>query len=387
VKIAVIALTNLRRLTRDRVGLFFVFVFPLVVIVTIGSVFGSGFTPRMGLLAEGGGPLQQRLIEEIGRIDDLELVSYDEEQALITDVERGELEGGVVIPDGYDRAVESGDAGRLEFFARPNSFEALSVQTAVSAAIADQNALLKAARFSEREGIGSFADALARAESLQASVPTVGTELRYAGAAASDEDAGAFDQGAAQQLILFVFLTSLSAASQLIQTRRLGLSRRMISTPTSVRTVLLGETLGRFVIAMVQGVFIVGASALLFGVGWGDPLGTSLVVVLFALVSSGAAMLFGAMLENDEQAASAGVFAGLGLAALGGCMVPLEVFPDTMRTIAHLIPHAWAVQALDDLVTEGAAAADVLTEIGVLAAFAAGLLTIATWRLHRTIVD
>jgi ABC-2 type transport system permease protein len=161
----------------------------------------------------------------------------------------------------------------------------------------------------------------------------------------------------------------------------------MISTPTSVRSVLLGETLGRFVIAMVQGVFIVAASALLFGVDWGDPLGTSLVVILFALVSSGAAMLFGAMLQNDEQAASAGVFAGLGLAALGGCMVPLEIFPDTMRTIAHIIPHAWAVQALDDLVTEGATAVDVLTEIGVLAAFAAGLLTVATWRLHRTIVD
>jgi ABC-2 type transport system permease protein len=57
-----------------------------------------------------------------------------------------------------------------------------------------------------------------------------------------------------------------------------------------------------------------------------------------------------------------------------------------MERIAHVTPHAWAVEGLTDVVIEGAGVGDVLTQIGVLAAFAAVLLTLATWRLHRSIV-
>jgi len=35
----------------------------------------------------------------------------------------------------------------------------------------------------------------------------------------------------------------------------------------------------------------------------------------------------GSALSNEQQAGSLGVFLGLALAALGGAMVPLEVFP------------------------------------------------------------
>jgi len=160
----------------------------------------------------------------------------------------------------------------------------------------------------------------------------------------------------------------------------------MISTPTSVGTVLAGETIGRFLVVMVQGLFIVIASALLFGVDWGQPLAAGTIVVLFALVWTGAAMLFGAIFDNDEQANSIGVFAGLGLAALGGCMVPLEVFPATMERIAHVTPHAWAVEGLTDVVLDGATLGDVLPQVLVLVGFAVALLSIATWRLHKSLV-
>ena len=69
---------------------------------------------------------------------------------------------------------------------------------------------------------------------------------------------------------------------------------------------------------------------------------------------------------------------GLGLAALGGSMVPLEVFPDTMRAVAHFTPHAWANDAFADLVQEHGTVPDILRELGVLAAYALGLLTLAT---------
>jgi ABC-2 type transport system permease protein len=80
-----------------------------------------------------------------------------------------------------------------------------------------------------------------------------------------------------------------------------------------------------------------------------------------------------------------GVFLGLVLAALGGCMVPLEIFPPLMYWIAHLIPHAWAIEALTDSMATGAGPGQVATELSVLAAYGVALLAIATVLLRRTL--
>ena len=121
---------------------------------------------------------------------------------------------------------------------------------------------------------------------------------------------GAFQPGAQSQLILFMFLTSMTAATQLILTRQLGVSRRMVASPVRISTILVGETLGRFGVAMLQGLFIVLLSAVVFGVSWGDPLAAGTVVVLFALVGTGAAMVVGVFSNNPDQAGALGVMAG-----------------------------------------------------------------------------
>ena len=93
-------------------------------------------------------------------------------------------------------------------------------------------------------------------------------------------------------------------------------------------------------------------------------------------------MLMGALFDNDEQAGSMGVFLGLGLAALGGCMVPMEIFPDTMVQIAHLTPHAWGLDGFSELIRRGGDITSIVTELAVLTAFAVALLSIGTWRLR-----
>jgi ABC-2 type transport system permease protein len=127
------------------------------------------------------------------------------------------------------------------------------------------------------------------------------------------------------------------------------------------------------------------ATLFIFGVDWGDPLGAVAVLVAFAAVGAGAAMLMGAVFANAEQAGGVGVMAGLGLAALGGCMLPLELFSPTLRRVAHITPHAWAVDAFSDLVQRGGTLIDILPELGVLTLYAAVLLTLASWRLRVVI--
>ena len=62
-KALAIAGANVRRLLRDRTGLFFVFVFPIVIIITIGATFGGGFVARLGVVSPGEGPLEAELVE------------------------------------------------------------------------------------------------------------------------------------------------------------------------------------------------------------------------------------------------------------------------------------------------------------------------------------
>ena len=112
---------------------------------------------------------------------------------------------------------------------------------------------------------------------------------------------GRFEAGAYSELVFFVFLTSLTGSAALIQSRRLGISRRMLSTPTPVRTILVGEWLGRFGVPMVRGLFIMFGSALVFGVDWGDPLAAAAILIVFSLGAAAPGMLMGSVFEQDRR--------------------------------------------------------------------------------------
>jgi ABC-2 type transport system permease protein len=262
---------------------------------------------------------------------------------------------------------------------------AVALETAIGAEVARQAAAVSAARLAADEVGGSVDQQLATVVEVQSTLPELEVATQTAGSETFPRSLLGFALGAQSQLVLFVFLTSLTGATQLILTRTLGVSRRMLSTPTSAATIVAGEALGRFGVAMIQALIIVIASAVAFGVAWGDPLGAAAIVVAFSLVGAGAAMLVGAVASNAEQASALGVVGGLVLGAMGGAMVPPEIFPETMRTISRATPHAWALDGLRALAVDGATLAGVLPQVGVLLAFAAVLLGLAAWRLRASL--
>ncbi len=159
----------------------------------------------------------------------------------------------------------------------------------------------------------------------------------------------------------------------------------MLSTPTSTGTIVIGEGTGRWSVAMVQGLYIMLATYLIFRVNWGDPLGALLLLVTFAAVGAGAGMLMGAVFSNDAQATGVGIVVSLGLAALGGCMLPVELFSPTMQKVAHLTPHAWALDGFAELVRRNGTVVDILPELAILTVYATVLLLLASWRLRITL--
>jgi ABC-2 type transport system permease protein len=185
--------------------------------------------------------------------------------------------------------------------------------------------------------------------------------------------------------VLFMFLTSMTAAARLVYTKQLGVSRRMVSTPTSVGTIVAGEAFGRLGVALLQAAFIVAVTAIVFNVSWGDPLAAAALILVFGVVAAAVAMLIGALSQNPDQASSLGVFLGLALAALGGCMIPIQTMPDVMQQLSRLIPHSWALLGLQSLIRDGGGIDSVATNLAVLTLFAVVLMTLAAWRFRKAI--
>lgn len=382
-KVFAIAGTNVRRMLADRGNIFFVFIMPLALVLLIGAQFGGDFRPQLGVVAGSPGPLGDQLIEALGDRG-VGLTRYGSEREMVEAVSRAEVHAAVVIPDGFDAGLRAGEPVEIAFFSQAVG-SGPQLRSIVESALAEQAWTTESARIVAGSSPVTYDSALRLTGDLQESIPGVRVRQEAAGEALFPESLGRFDLGASNQLVLFMFLTTLAGSAALIQSRQLGVSSRMLSTPTGMATVVAGEAVGRFAVALVQGLYIMAATLVVFGVNWGNPAGAIALVVMFALVGAGAATLMGATFRNDQQAGGMGVVVGLVLAALGGAMLPLELFSPTMQRVAHFTPHAWALDGFAELVRRGGSIADVLAELGVLASYAAVLLALAAWRLKKAI--
>jgi ABC-2 type transport system permease protein len=379
-----IAGNDVRRLLRQRANIFFLFVLPMLIILLLGAAFGGSDKARIGIVGGQGGPLARQLLVELGSRPSTDVQRYTSAGSLRRDVAHGNLDAGLLVPAGYDNLLRRGSHVTLDYVGRPDSL-AQQLRATIQSVVADQGRVIAVAQLLERRQGIPFDRALARARKAASVTPPLDVRVTSPDGSSYTATSSRFSTGASTQLLLFIFLYSLNGAAWMIETRRLGIARRILSTPTSSRTLVVGQLLGRFAVALIQALIIILGSLLFFGVDWGNPLGTAAVVIAFALVGTGAAVLLGSLFASEQQVGPVALLLGLGLAALGGSMAPLEVFPSTARKIAHLTPHAWANDAFTKLLKHGGDLASILPQVGVLLGIAAVLLTLATWRLRRTL--
>jgi linearmycin/streptolysin S transport system permease protein len=384
VKALVMAGSGLRRLARDRLALFFLVLLPVVIILIVGLAFGDAGSERLpvGVAEEGAGRLGNELRAELEASPALDARAYDDADAVRKAVRRGVVAAGVVVPDGYDEALRAGRRADVTFVTDQSRPAPAPVRSAVAAVVARQAAQVKAARLAAETAGVPFDTALARARALADGQPRIRVEATTVGGREDALPAG-FNYTAPANLVLFVFITSMAGAASLIEARRLGVTRRLLATPTTAATILFGEALGRFAVALLQGLIIFLVGWLVFGVDWGDPPAALLLLVTFALVATGVGLLLGSVLRNAEQATSIGPPVGIALGMLGGCMWPLAIVPAPMRAVGHLFPQAWAMDGFIALIARNAGLTGITRQLAVLAAV---LLALATWRLRKALV-
>lgn len=384
-----IAGVAVRRLLRDRSTIFFVFVFPLLLILLIGAQFGGGQTTlTLAVSTTDVGPLGEDLVAALADHEEVTVERHRDATSVVDAVAQGAATGGLVIPPGYDQALRSPRGVVLDYVGRPDSLSP-ALQAIVAPVVGDQNQRITLADLViVVDDDVSYAAALDQADLAIEVLPAIRVAHEVVGTDELSEafaGLGRFDLAAVQQLNLFVFLAALTSAAALLQSREYGVTRRLLAHPVSAGQVLRGEALGRLGVALVQGLYIVLGTLVLFGVDWGDPLAALAITAMFATASAGAGLLLGAVARSQAQAGAIGIGLGIAVAALGGSMLPVELMPDGVQPITRLTPHYWSYDAFAEVVRRNGSVGDVLPQLAVLAAQAAVLLGVAGVLLRRTL--
>ena len=380
-----IASNSLRRFTRDRTALFFIVVLPILVIVIVGATVTGFGAFRIGLVVEGSGPRTDALIAALQKSDAMIVTRFATIDRAASAVRRSEQSASIVIPDHYDADIAAGRPSTIELVGDRTSTAFIAAGSAVQSVVASQASLVQAARFATEHVGGTFDENLARAESVSRSTAHVVVTATSVDTRGRTLPQG-FSYSAPTMLVLFVFINSLASGASIIESRKLGMYERMAAAPVRRRDIVIGETLTYLSIALFQSLLIVGLGAVVFGVSWGSPPAAAALILMWALVGTGAGVLSGTLMRTPEQASSIGPPLGIAAGMLGGCMWPLEIVPPVMRTIGHFLPHAWAVDAWTILLSRNGGIGDIAGQLAVLAGFAAVLLTIATLRLRTHLV-
>jgi ABC-2 type transport system permease protein len=180
-----------------------------------------------------------------------------------------------------------------------------------------------------------------------------------------------------------VFFISGILAQSILEEKRTGAFRRLVAAPMSRATVLLGKLVPHVFVNLVQItiLFLVGYFVLpltgLPRLEWGaHPEGLILISICASITANALGLLLAAIGKSEQQVSGLSTLLVLTLAAIGGVMVPRFVMPEFMQTLGVISPHAWALNAYQDILMRGYGIVEVLPECAVLLAMAVAMFAL-----------
>ncbi len=409
--ILAMALKDIRLLTRDRVGLFFIIGFPFVYALFIGSIFSTGSSGR-------GGGFQVAVADEdntdasrafITRLDesksvDVKLATRAEAES---EVRLSHVSAYIVIPAGFGAAranpflgksasVELGtdparvaEGAMLEGQIMQLGFALMSDQLSNPDARTQMvkeglDSLNKAAANSDQaeDTTRRFMAALGSLDQLSRSVSagraegeanplfqpltiekkSVASEAKRRGPQNSFEFS--FPQG-----IAWAFLFCVTRfGSSLVAERVRGTLVRMQVAPLSRWHIIGGKALACILVMLVVGgaLTVFGSTVLKVNIR-SIPLFT-VAAICSILCFTGIMVLISTLGKTEEAAAGIGSAVMLVITMLGGGAVPLLAMPTWMQQLASASPVKWAILSLEGAIWRGFTPAEMITPCAILLA-------------------
>jgi len=375
-----IARVNMVRLRGDRRSAFAGLVLPILIMILVGVIFGGGASRLgVGVVDLDHSPVSARAVTLFERSSNLHVRHYSTDAKAAGALRRGLVLGGVSLPSGYAAAVQAGRRPSVFLLYNAGQVQSEEARADLVAVLAQVDAEVSAARFAQAGTGLPFRLGLARAEAID--------DAAYRASLRRPEPAkiSPFAYTAPSNLVLFTFIMAMAVSAGFVQSRRLGVVRRMLSTPTSPLAVIGGESAGILGVALGQGIFLFLVGALILRVHWGDPLGVALVIIVQSLAAAGAGLLVGTLARTQEQALAIAIPTGIAAGMLGGCMWSLDIVGPTMRAVGHFVPQAWSMDAFVALSYHHAGLGRIGGDLAALAGFAVVLGGAGALMLRRSV--
>lgn len=391
--ILLIAIKDLRLLVRDRADAFFTFVFPLLIALFFGYVFGgsggSGTMPIV-IVNEDGRASSAWFAEQLTKAGGIAARAAPTRADGERLVRKGDVAACVIIPHGFEDSTKkvfsgggmsleaivdpkrSAEAGLLEGRLNELGFRQLA-RTFTDPAMT--TSFLESARQDvakstglsplQKSVFGTFFDSV----STLTNEVTSKTDADTASSGATDNTAGggfrpvtitmhelqmdpnkpnnsfavSFPQGVVWGLMGCVMAFGVS----LVQERRRGTLLRLCVAPITRNQILLGKAAACFASCMlVQVILLVVARAM--GVRIGHMAIMAASVVLTSAGFTGVMMLLAGLSRSEGAAQGLGRALLLVLALIGGGSIPLFFMPKLMQQISSVSPFKWATIAIEN---------------------------------------
>jgi ABC-2 type transport system permease protein len=171
--------------------------------------------------------------------------------------------------------------------------------------------------------------------------------------------------------------------------RDVGQLQRLLATPLSRSSIVLGKAAGACVRALVQALLLLVVIAVSgIGVRWTftGVLGTLVMLTLGTAAFACMSMLLAAVVKERERFMGIGQLIMMPLFFASSALYPLAVMPGWLRVVARANPLTYEVQGLRQMLVGFGGAGELLLDFVVVASFFAVMLAAATRAYPKAIL-
>jgi len=388
-----LALKDTLMIAKDRKALLTLILMPMLLIAILGSAFGTlmgdgevkidKFT--LGIVNKDKGGLGETMVREVFAKGLPEMVKVKEmdEDELNKELREQKLPVGLIIHENFSTSVTAGSGTSVKLISIPSA----ALQSTIIENVVQQFSREAAVRM---EGT-KLAVAAAVEKGVQVPANTGADKMQPSGApfelvkekAAGKEEVtvSSFQYYAAGMGVMFLLMTVTIGVSAMIEEKEQEVFKRLLVSKLTHYEYLAGKFSGILLLCTLQMLAIIIGTRFLFSVDWGDSIpGVILIGLSFVFSASALGVMAGAFMKTGKAFSTAGMLGTQIMAAVGGSMVPLYVFPDWVNNLVKVFPNALALQSFLELMS-GGGLRDVLPGAAGLLALGAIFLAIGLSRL------
>ncbi|PYI54447.1 ABC transporter permease [Paenibacillus flagellatus] len=369
--------TEIVRMTRTRAFYFVLFLLPFTLILILGNALEDAFSQedrtiepaRVSVVLADGGALASGIRSFLDNKDMARYVTpayVGTREEAEASVRAGDADFGLVVPAGFSESVLQGKPAEWEMMHGRDRLKNMTAENALGAFVRQTNAM-QAIRIAM--GGGPTASA-----GMTGTAPAGDTPVRIGSLNKEAKSVSALQYYAAAELIMFLLYAGMLAANSLAREKAGHTLERLAAMPVSSSTVIAGKMLGQGLLALLQAAVIIGGTAWLYGVDWGNRWGLlALVVVIAVIASMSMALLVSLLVKSGRAAIAAFQTVIIVMTLLSGGFTQIHGF---LERAGHFTFSYWATDSVMRIMT-GSELEPLLGGIGIMAAIGATLLAVS----------